>query len=49
MFDSDVDDFLKSFIGNCILEELLLISDGNSNGGSCVYSVSGVCRRFSGS
>ena len=46
-FDSDVESFLRGLSGGYILEEVALISDGISNGGRCVYSVSGMCTRLS--
>ena len=36
-FYSDVEGFLKGFSGGYILEEVVLISDGNFSGGKCVY------------
>ena len=45
--DSDVEDYRRSFSGGYIFKELLLLSDGNCYGGSCVCSVSGICTRFS--
>ena len=46
-FDSVVEGFLRGFSGGYILEEVLLISDGNFSGGNCVYSVSGMYTRLS--
>ena len=46
-FDSDVEGFLRCLSGGYILEEVVLISDGNFSGGKCVYSVSGMCTRLS--
>ena len=42
-FDRDVEGFLRSLSGGYNLEEVVLISDG----GNCVYSVSGMCTRLS--
>ena len=46
-FDSDVEGFLRALSGGYILEEVVLISDGNFSGGKCVYSVSRMCTRLS--
>ena len=45
--DSDVEGFLRGFSGGYILEEVVVISDGNFSGGKCVFSVSGMCTRLS--
>ena len=36
-FDSDVEGFLRGLSGGYILEEVVLISDGNFSGGKYVY------------
>ena len=41
-FDRDVDDSLRGFSGGYIFEEVVLISDGSCNEGSCVSPVSGM-------
>ena len=46
-FDRDVDDFPSGFSEGYSFEEVVLISDGNCNGGSCVYSVSRMWTSFS--
>ena len=46
-FDSDVEGFQRGFFGGYILEEVVLISDGNFSGGNCLHSVSGMCTRLS--
>ena len=46
-FDSEIEGLLSGFSWEYGFEEIVLISDGNCNGGSCVYSVSGICTRLS--
>ena len=45
--DSDVEGLRSGLSGGYFFEEVVLISDYNCNGGSCVYSVSGICTRLS--
>ena len=45
--DSGVKGLRSGFSGGYSFEGVVLISDGNCNGGSCVYSVSGLCKRLS--
>ena len=46
MLDSDVEGLRSGFSGGYSSEEVVLISDGSCNGGSCVYSVTEMCTRL---